>query len=47
MSYEVPAQFQNPAKEVLMHVCILDITTIGLPHASTAMTWIKDLFEKA
>jgi alkylhydroperoxidase/carboxymuconolactone decarboxylase family protein YurZ len=34
------------SKEEIMHVCILAITTIGLPHTIAAMTWIKDLFEK-
>jgi alkylhydroperoxidase/carboxymuconolactone decarboxylase family protein YurZ len=34
------------SKEEIMHVGILAITTIGLPHALAAMTWIKDLFEK-
>ena len=35
------------SKEEIMHVGILAITTIGLPHAIAAMTWIKDLFEKS
>ncbi len=34
-------------KEEIMHVGILAITTVGLPHATAAMTWIKDLFEKS
>ncbi len=33
------------SKEEIMHVGILAITTIGLPHALAAMTWMKDLFE--
>ena len=35
------------SKEEIMHVGILAITTIGLPHAIAAMSWIKDLFEKS
>lgn len=35
------------SKEEIMHVGILAITTIGLPHALAAMTWIKDMFEKS
>ena len=35
------------SKEEIMHVGILTITTIGMPHAIAAMTWIKDLFEKS
>ena len=34
------------SKEEIMHVCILSITTIGLPHAVAAMTWVKDLLEE-
>ena len=34
------------SKEEIMHVGILAITTIGLPNAIAAITWIKDLFEK-
>lgn len=34
------------SKEEIMHVGILAITTIGLPNAIAAMTWIKDLFAK-
>jgi len=34
------------SKEEIMHVAILAITTIGLPNAIAAMTWIKDLFAK-
>ncbi len=33
------------SKEEIMHVGILAITTIGLPHALAAITWMKDLFE--
>ncbi len=33
-------------KEEIMQVGILAITTIGLPHALAAMTWIKDILEK-
>ncbi len=35
------------SKEEIMHVGILAITTIGLPHALAAITWMKDLFEGA
>ncbi len=35
------------SKEEVMHVGILSVTTIGLPHALAAMTWIKDLIEKS
>ena len=35
------------SKEEIMHVGILAITTIGLPNAIAAITWIKDLFEKS
>ncbi len=35
------------SKEEIMHVGILAITTIGLPHALAAMTWIKDLLENS
>ena len=35
------------SKDEIMHVGILAITTIGLPHAVAAMTWIKDMFEKS
>ncbi|KHE92926.1 MAG: carboxymuconolactone decarboxylase family protein [Candidatus Scalindua rubra] len=34
------------SKEEIMHVGILSITTIGLPNAIAAITWIKDLFKK-
>lgn len=34
------------SKEEIMHVCILAITTIGLPHTIASMTWINDLLEK-
>ncbi|MDR4499319.1 MAG: carboxymuconolactone decarboxylase family protein [Candidatus Scalindua sp.] len=34
------------SKEEIMHVCILSITTIGLPPAVATMTWIKDLIEE-
>ncbi len=34
-------------KEEIMHVGILAITTIGLPNATAAITWIKDLPEEA
>ena len=37
----------NVSKEEIMHVGILAITTIGLPHAIAAMGWIKDLLEKS
>jgi len=37
----------NVSKEEIMHVGILAITTIGLPHAIAAMSWIKDLLEKS
>jgi alkylhydroperoxidase/carboxymuconolactone decarboxylase family protein YurZ len=33
------------SKEEIMHVGILAITTIGLPHALAAITWMKDLLE--
>ncbi len=33
------------SKEEIMHVGILAITTIGLPHALASITWMKDLFE--
>jgi len=33
------------SKEEIMHAGILAITTIGLPHALAAITWIKDLFD--
>jgi 4-carboxymuconolactone decarboxylase len=33
------------SKEEIMHVGILAITTVGLPHALAAITWIKDLIE--
>ena len=35
------------SKDEIMHVSILAITTIGLPHALAAMSWIKDILEKA
>jgi alkylhydroperoxidase/carboxymuconolactone decarboxylase family protein YurZ len=35
------------SKEEIMHVGILAITTIGLPNAIAAITWIKDLLEKS
>ncbi len=35
------------SKEEIMHVSILAITTIGLPHAIAAMSWIKDLLEES
>ena len=35
------------SKEEIMHVGILAITTIGLPNAIAAMTWIKDVFSKS
>ncbi len=35
------------SKEEIMQVGILAITTIGLPHALAAMTWIKDLLENS
>ena len=35
------------SKEDILHVGILAITTIGLPHTLAAMTWIKDIFEKS
>ncbi len=34
------------SKEEIMHVGILAITTIGLPHAIAGMTWIKDIFDR-
>ena len=34
------------SKEEIMHVGILAITTIGIPHAMAAITWIKDMIEK-
>ncbi len=36
----------NVSKEEIMHVSILAITTIGLPQATAAMTWIRDYFDK-
>jgi len=33
-------------KEDIMHVGILAITTVGLPHATAAITWIKDLLDE-
>ena len=35
------------SKEEIMHVSILAITTIGLPQATAAMTWISDFFDKS
>lgn len=35
------------SKDEIMHVGILAITTIGLPHALAALTWIKDMIEKS
>ena len=35
------------SKEEIMHVGILAITTIGLPNAIAAMTWIKDVLAKS
>ncbi len=35
------------SKEEIMHVSILAITTIGLPNAIAAITWIKDLLEES
>ncbi|MHC4268060.1 MAG: carboxymuconolactone decarboxylase family protein [Planctomycetota bacterium] len=35
------------SKEEIMHVSILAITTIGLPQATAAMTWINDFFDKS
>ncbi|MBC8552922.1 MAG: carboxymuconolactone decarboxylase family protein [Candidatus Brocadiales bacterium] len=35
------------SKEAIMHVGILAITTTGLPNATAAMTWIKDIFDKS
>ncbi len=35
------------SKEAIMHVGILAITTVGLPHATAAITWIKDLLDKS
>ncbi len=37
----------NISKEEIMHVGILAITTIGLPQATAAMTWINDTFNKS
>ncbi len=37
----------NVSKEEIMHVSILAITTIGLPQATAAMTWINDYFNKS
>ncbi len=33
------------SKEEILHVGILAITTIGVPHALAAITWMKDLLE--
>ena len=35
------------SKEEIMHVGILAITTIGLPNATAAITWIKDLLDES
>lgn len=35
------------SKEEIIHVSILAITTIGLPQAIAAMTWINDYFKKS
>ncbi len=37
----------NISKEEIMHVSILAITTIGLPQAVAAMTWMNDFFSKS
>jgi len=35
------------SKEEIMHAGILAITTIGLPNAIAAITWIKDVLAKS
>jgi alkylhydroperoxidase/carboxymuconolactone decarboxylase family protein YurZ len=37
----------NVSREDIMHAGILAITTIGLPQATAAMTWISDYLDKS